>query len=452
MSVVPSVEDVLAAYMRPYQQRFVSDRARRIFVLKSRRIGFSQAAIIKAVLIAARDGIDVYFCSTSLTNAKELIHRATKFLKVLKRDAGYDLDCTFQKETITFGETGARIMAMPAEKVRGREGTIILDEFSYYQRDRDVWNAIAPAADTDPSLQIIIIGTPFGASGMYYEIFDDQEQGIHAHGEWSVYNIDVYQAHAEGFPVDPEELKRKYPRDTFLQEFCCKFLDDIDQYFEYDLLRSSQIPAPTDEKPVVLPVDFSRFAGIDLASKQDASAVADVLREDFDDWARYWVPRVRVLKEAGVTMDYSPQFETVEEWLTYDEYDGVCVDATGEGASFGQNLTRRFGRKVVEQIKGKQWDGVYADIPEMRVDMERGRLLLAREPRVLNAFSKIKRTATTKGPKFEAKRDADGHADEFSATLLGYHLARSRRKKAGGAGATTVGSLGPSVGKISSNW
>jgi len=417
MSEKAKVLSVLKAYLRPYQRAFVEDQSQRIFVLKSRRIGFSQAAVVKAILIAVTRGTDVYFCSTSMDNSKELIRRASAFIRALQ-GAGLDLRAEHLAKSIEF-PNGSRIIAMPPEKVRGREGTIILDEFSYYVRDREVWAAIAPTADTDASLQIIIIGTPFGASGMYHTIYKDQIDEVFEHGHWSVYNIDVYQAAAEGFPVDPEELRKKYPRDTFLQEFCCKFLDTIDQYFEYDLLRAIQMP-----EGVSMPEDAYLYAGIDLASKQDGSALARLV----DDSECYQVPNVHTLKEAGETRDYTPQFKEAAAILDEDAYDGICVDATGEGAEFGQNLSRRYGKHVVEQIKGANWAVVYECIPQMRLDMERRQFWLPREPRVLSAFAKIQRKDTTKGPKFVATRDSDGHADEFSAVLLAYYFARQRRE------------------------
>lgn len=417
-----TADQVFQEYLRPYQRRFIDDWSRRIIVLKSRRIGFSEAVIVKALLIAL--GIayhDVYLCSTSFTNAKELLRRATFWTDILER-AGFRLPIKSVRKTVIEFENGSRIMPLPAMSVRSRGGTVILDEFAFYQWDREVWKAVRPAVDTDPSMRIIIISTPFGASGMFWEIWTDPD-GIH--GNWSRHEVDIYRAAREGFPVDVEELEKSYPKDIWLQEFCCQFLSDINQYFGYDLIRRAQWSE--DDLLDGLP-GGKRYGGVDLGSRNHASVLAEGIDEPYQEAKRFWVAFAHTIKAAGESMDYTPQFSMITNILDQGEFYGVGVDGAGEGAQLAQDLTRKYGRRAITTVDSGTWQDVYATIPDMRLEMEQGLFLIPNTPKMRNAFAKIQRTETTnKKIRFSATEDVEGHADEFYASLLARYAARSTK-------------------------
>lgn len=414
-----AASSVFRRYLRPYQRRWVEDRARRKICLKSRRIGMSEAVVLEALLLALdTPWHDVYLCSTNFTNAKELLRRLGRWLDAFAAARVNIPVRELTKEYVEF-QNGSRIIPLSALAVRSRTGTIILDELAFYQRDREVWAAVAPAADTDPNLRLILISTPFGASGVFWEIWTD---ATGEHGEWSRHLIDVHQAAAEGFPVDPEELRAKYPEDIWLQEFCCQFLSDINQYFPHDLIRRALWSEPSE-----LPTDALLYGGLDLASARDASILADGLKaREGDDFV---ISQAHVLKAAGQAMDYAPQFDEAVSLLEQHSYSGVAVDATGEGAQLGQDLRRRFGRRMITEVKGGDWAKVYERIPDMRLAMERGHLRIPNTPAMRSAFAKVSKAVTSNNRvTFEAVRDASGHADEFFASLLAFHAAHPVKK------------------------
>ena len=176
-----------------------------------------------------------------------------------------------------------------------------------------------------------------------------------------------------------------------------------------------------------------QYAGLDVASSRDGSAFVDAAKEFLDvpsgtpaDRAsRFWVGLVETIKQAGERKDYTPQFEQACELLDGKSYLGVGVDATGEGAQLGQDLRRKYNASVIHEIKGSGWQEVYELVPQMRLDAEQGRFRIPHNRKLRNAFTKIQRLQTTNGePKFVATRDAEGHADEFSATLLAYYASK----------------------------
>ena len=424
----PSPESLVKSFLRPYQRRWLEDSSPRKICLKSRRIGFSEVVLLDALLDALRYSYrDVYLCSTSYTNAKELLRRLSRWLEVFAR-LGYPLPIARQTTTIVEFDNGSRIIPFPAEKVRSRTGTVVLDEFAFWQRDRHIWSGIAPVADTDPNMRLLVVSTPFGASGMFYELWQNASG---QYGSWSTHEIDIYGAADEGFPVDPEELKQRYPSDIWQQEFCCQFLSDINQYFSHDLIRSMQYDE--DDVPEWNTTRSERYAGIDVASSRDGSVFVDGKKEllevssgtPADRASRFWVGLVETIKQAGERMDYTPQFRRACELLDGDAYRGVGVDATGEGAQLGQDLRREYNASVIHEIKGSQWKEVYDLVPQMRLDAEQGRFRIPHNRKLRNAFTKIQRIQATNGePKFVATRDAEGHADEFSATLLAYYASK----------------------------
>lgn len=412
-----ATERVFREYLRPYQRDWIEDHSQRKICLKSRRIGMSEALILEAFLRAqAQPYHDVYLCSTSFTNAKELLRRLGIWVEAFER-AGKSLGIAEHKKTEIVFENGSRIIPMPALKVRSRTGTVILDELAFYQWDREVWKAVAPVADTSPDMRVIVVSTPFGASGVFWEIWNDPDD---QYGDWSRHKIDVYEAADQGFPVEPDELRENYPSDIWKQEFCCQFLSDINQYFGYDLIRRSQY-SPVDLEEVDL-AGGDRYAGIDVASTQDATVLADAVQRT----GEFWVDKMREIKAAGDSRDYTPQFEDIAEHLKARDFVGVGVDATGEGAQLAQDLRRSFGSPITG-VRSSAWKHVRARIPDVRLAMERGELHLPNDPKVRHAFAAIERRETTTNQvKFEAERDEHGHADQFFATLLAWHVAHTQ--------------------------
>jgi len=410
-----AIRKILGQFLRPYQHRFLSDPSRFIIVLKSRQIGLSECIVLLAIL-TARDTAhhDVYLCSTSLDNAKELIRRAKRWIAVLRR-AG--LHIPLERELVASIEftNGSRIIAKAAKSVRSRSGTIILDEFAVYQHDRDVWRAVSPAAESNPNLRVLLVSTPFGASGVFWEIWSNQE-GIY--DAWSRHKIDIYQAAKEGFPVDPAEMQRRYAADVWRQEFCCEFLSDINQYFSYDLIRRSQY------SPGEVPDDGALFGGIDLASKNDGSVLSAVR----DNESLQWVDFYETIKPVGESMEYREQLKVAKKHLSDAPFGRVGVDAVGEGTDFAQRLQRVYGRKLIRAIDSGAWKEIHATIPSLKHAMETGKFKIPNDPRMRSSFAKIQKTTTSnRNARYTATSDADGHADEFFASLLAWSMAEQAR-------------------------
>lgn len=390
-------------WLRSYQRRLIQDTARRIIVLKARQIGMSTAICLRALReVIARKYHDVMLASTSLREAKELIRTCEQFIEILQHThPGYQkADC--QKTRIEF-PNGSRILALPALKIRSRSGTVILDEAAMISRDQEVWQGMAPAADANEDTRIILISTPFGRSGLFWEIWS----GEGSYGNWSKHKIDVFKAVDEGFPVNPEELQENYPKDVWRQEFCCEFGADEDQYFPHHLLREAQVDAP--------PAPFdAQSVGIDLASTNHASVMVPVR----DAEGQLHILPSEMLKPAGTSRKYSEQYEDITDHIDRTPYDRVAVDGTGEGAQIAQDLRSEYSD--VKVWKSAHWKDIADTVRGMKGDMESGDLRLVKDQHLVRAFSRVrKKERSDKSWKFEAEEDRHGHADEFYAALMG---------------------------------
>jgi len=240
---------------------------------------------------------------------------------------------------------------------------------------------------------------------------------------------------AQGFPVDPEQLRQRYDEWTWRQEFCCEFLSDVDQYFDFDLLRRAQY-APS-EAPDWLASPAERFGGLDLGSAASGSYLAPLVstgRKAPRSTRRLdralWALAPHELKAPGASRDYDEQRQHASRILRAHRFDALAIDGNGEGAQVSQDLRSEFGRAVVSAVRGSQWSHVYELIPDMRAALERDLLRLPYSATLRTAMAKIRRQTDSSGAvKYSARTDGEGHADAFYALLLGYYAATQRRRK-----------------------
>lgn len=420
ISRVQQNRQLVQNYWRPYQNAWFCDDSRLKICLKSRQIGMSEALIWDAIMECQQYRYhNVYLASLSFREAKELIRRARIWIeKILPSITGKPPIAECTKTQISF-HNGSRIMALPAKKIRSRSGTIILDEFAFYQNPNEVWAAVAPAIESNPNMNISIVSTPYGADGKFYEIWNNEEGN---YDQWSRHKIDVYKAAKQGFPVDPDDLKERYPY-IFDQEFGCQFVTDEDQFFTNDLLMKAtyddhwmeHIPAPDEDEKEP---EMEWFGGLDLATSKDKSVFSTLLALEHESL----VLEPDIIKDANERMDYDDQEKKIHTILDNRAYSRVAVDAAGEGSATGQNLRKKYGSSLISEIKGSKWKGVLEKIPKLRHDLETGDVKIPRDQNLLRAFRSIEKSVkSNRSVKWKAEQNKHGHADEFYATLLAYH-------------------------------
>lgn len=414
------IKKKLKTYLATYQKKFIADKSRRIIVLKSRRIGLSESAAIKSVLKCQHvAGHDVHLVSRSFREAKELLRTAGKWARIYYK-LGKIPRPRITATKIHFSN-GSRVIALPSKAVRSRGGTVILDETADIQHAREVYDAVAPAVEADPDGQLILISTPLGKTGLFYEIWTDDKGD---YGDWSKHFVDVHDAVEQGahWLPDPEHLREQYPESVWRQEFCGEFLGDDDQFFSYALLRESIYGRPNTSALK----NKTRHLAIDIGATKDASVACVVECAENDDGEKQrCLKDFYFIKPPGTEIKLHDQREKINSYIKNLNYpiDKIVVDGAGIGLQLAGELEDQYGSSSVITWDSGTWRKKPSEfVPLLKKDMEEEIFKIPGDIKVRDAFAAIKRKEyANRKAKYVAKRNSEhGHADLFFATLMAY--------------------------------
>jgi phage FluMu gp28-like protein len=317
---------------------------------------------------------------------------------------------------VTFRHNGSRIVGLPAnpDTMRGFSGDVVLDEFAFHRDPHKIWKGAMAIASRGFGVEVV--STPNGQQGKYWDVcrevgvpaFGGSERTRWTHGVWSVHWLDIYRAVNEGCPIDIAQMHEAAgDEDTWMQEYCCIFLADAENYIPMELIVSAESEGATLETPGdFIPVG-DLFLGVDIGRKKDRTVIW--LNEKVGDVL--WTRAVVVLERTP----YKTQFEMIGGMMK-----GVrraCVDATGIGAQIGEDLVREFGARVeaVEfNIANKE-----AMATGFKTHFENRTVRIPAANHIRRACNAVKRyTSPTGHFRFDAERTEAGHADEFWAGAL----------------------------------
>jgi len=141
-------------------------------------------------------------------------------------------------------ENASRIISLPGkeETIRGYSGVslLIIDEAS--RVSDDLYFSVRPMLAVSGG-KIILLSTPFGKRGFFYETWVNGEEG-----GWHTVKITAKQC--PRIPHDfLEEERRALGEWWFQQEYCCEFRASVDSYFTQDEIRGA---ITTDVTPLFL--------------------------------------------------------------------------------------------------------------------------------------------------------------------------------------------------------
>ena len=398
----------LQGYLRPYQRTYLYDRSRKAIVLKSRQVGFSEVSCLWCASEAeTTPSRDVLVISMTMEASKDLLRKCLKWLKVLQA-AGRPLEIVSSSATRIELSNGSRILALPSrpESVRGKTGSILLDEFAFHGRDAEIWTALLPTISSDPTLKIRVISTPWGPSGVYASLW-------HKGSGWSRHRVDVHDAIADGFPVEFKQLERDYTSDQLAQEFLCSFDAGSSSYIPPQLIKdglSTSIRGQVER----------RYLGVDVASSQDLSALV---------WLCETSEGVKIERVKTYEGKSSPELEQiVNEALEDETLDRCIVDATGEGSGLAQFLRAKHGSRVVAQRITNPWK--VSNIISLKKGLEVGSIELIDDPLLRSDLGRLERkVSAANNVIFDIKRRKGlGHGDVFSALTLAWSLTKTSKR------------------------
>ncbi len=416
MPVIAAALVVLYAY----QKAWIEDEERFKIMVKGRQTGLTFSTTLRHVRRRLRHKGTTIWVSASERQSLEAIAYCKTHMEALREAFDFDEiefpntdDKAYQ---ITFKHNGSRIIAMPAnpDTIRGFSGDLVLDEFAFHRDSVKIWRAAMAIISRGFNLEVI--STPNGQAGKYWEVCRDAgvdpTGGMNMRqwkkGIWSVHWLDIYTAVKEGCPVDVAALREAAgDEDTWLQEYCCVFLADAQNYIPMELVVACEqvdasIETPIDELTGAI------FTGTDIGRKKDRTIntalqqVGDVL----------WMRRMDTIERTP----FSVQFDLIDPVIARARRS--CIDTTGLGAQLGEDLARKHGASKVEQVVFNI-DNKEKMATNVKRLFEDRRIRIACAPALRRSINAVKRyTSLTGHFRFDADRTDLGHADEFWALAL----------------------------------
>jgi phage FluMu gp28-like protein len=404
-----------SSVLLPYQKRWLEDRSRFKIGLWARQTGKSFALTLEAVLDAAeRPGSTWVMLSAGERQSRELAEKARLHLEALRmafeavEERFYDDRDVTQLQVRLLN--GSRLIFLPANPrtVRGYTGNVVLDEFAFHQDSEAIWAAMFPVITRRPDLKIRVMSTPAGPRGKFYELW---EKGGEA---WSRHRVTLYDAVAEGLPIDPEELRRGLADDwVWQQEYLCEFVSEEEAFLPWSLILENE--AREDPRGDWDPE--RAFLGVDVGRHRDLTVFA-VLERVGDV---YHVRLLEALRQAPF------QLQEARLHALLPRVRRACVDATGLGEMLAENARRAFGFRV-EPVKFTPL--TKAELAQrLRLAFEDRRFRLPPQDAALREdLHAVRRIVTPSGNvRYDAERSERGHSDRFWALALALHAAEDRR-------------------------
>ena len=312
-------------------------------------------------------------------------------------------DAVYKALEVSF-PNGSRITALPAnpDTARGFSANVILDEFAFHAKSRDIWAALFPVISRT-GLRLRVISTPNGKGNKFYELMTSEDS------VWSRHVVDIHEAVRQGLDRDIEALRRAIAdEDAWAQEFELKWLDEASAWLDYDLIAAAEhpgagIPGLYQGGPC--------FVGVDIAARQDlfviwvVEAIGDVL------WTREVVARRRI--------SFAEQDQLLDEVMRRYHVVRCRIDQTGMGEKPVEDAKRRYGESRIEGVlfSAAVKLGLATDLKQSMQD--RKLRIPAGDPVLRSDLHAIKSQVGVTGiRRLVADDDTDGHADRFWAAAL----------------------------------
>ena len=223
------------------------------------------------------------------------------------------------------GKTGAFIRGFAIDM-------LVADEAAYIPEM--VWVAVIPMLATSKKLRgfgwVIMLSTPFGKGGYYYQSFHDKDF-LHIH-------IKSEQCKRISKSFLSKE-KRRISRLEYAQEYLGEFVDEYHQFFSTKLIKECSTFMEWNyakdynrSKSYYLGVDVARYGG-----DENAFVVAELHQRMIKIIKVFTTERRSLTDTVG----------RIKVWHEKFRFKRIFIDDAGVGAGVTDSLIESFGRKVV---------------------------------------------------------------------------------------------------------
>ena len=299
---------------------------------------------------------------------------------------------------------GSRITALPAnpDTARGFSANVILDEFAFHAKSREIWAALFPVISKGGQ-KLRVISTPAGKDNKFYELMTAEQTA------WSRHVVDIHEAVAQGLDRDIDELRAGMAdEDAWAQEYELQWLDAASAWLDYDLIAG--VESAEAGRPELYR-GGPCFVGVDIAARNDLfviwvdELVGDVL------WNREIVAKRRVTfaEQDALLDDVFRRYRVVR----------CAMDQTGMGEKPVEDTQRRHGASRVEGVlfsPARKLD--LATALKERYQDRRARIPAGNPVLRADLHAVRSQVGATGQRRLVADGDTDGHADRFWAAAL----------------------------------
>ncbi len=312
-------------------------------------------------------------------------------------------DAVYKQLEVAF-PNGSRITALPAnpDTARGFSANVILDEFAFHAKSREIWAALFPVISKS-GLKLRVISTPNGKGNKFYELMTAEDS------VWSRHVVDIYEAVRQGLDRDIDMLKRGMADpDAWAQEYELQWLDEASSWLDYDLIAACE--ANTAGVPEHY-LGGMCFVGVDIAARNDLFVI--VVTE--------LVGEVLVVREiiAKRRISFAEQDALLAGVMKRYRVVRVAMDQTGMGEKPVEDAKRAHGSERVQGVLFSAASKLDMATRLKESMQDRKTRIPAGDPVLRADLHSIKsQTGLTGIRRLVADGDSDGHADRFWALAL----------------------------------
>ena len=244
---------------------------------------------------------------------------------------------------------GSKVYALPGKptSLRGFTGSVIIDEFAFFENQKEVWKAVyAVIVNPMASIKrIIITSTPNGKGDMFYKLVDENllnpKEGRKI--KWEVQKVTIHEAAKDweaagklnGMTAEQyvEEVKAGFDTpEAWPQEFECAFLDTDNVLLSFDMITAAEsTEAALHGFDETEPGTF--YGGFDFGRTSDPSVF----------WYAKKVGDVLVLRDLLLLENMSTDEQVKATESRIKKCRIVAVDYTGPGIGYGDTVVKKFG-------------------------------------------------------------------------------------------------------------
>lgn len=410
-----SAEPRLARQFYRYQQRWIRDDARFLIGMQARQTGKSDATsykIVRSVMAAEAAGKAEQWIILS-RGERQALEVMRTHVRRYARAYQMALDIV-QGEFCGSDETryrsfevewpgGSRVLALPAnaDTARGFSAHVWLDEFAFHQDSREIWKALYPV--TTRGYQVIVTSTPNGPCNKFYELMTGD-------GPWVKHQTDIYQAVADGMPVDIAELRAGLAdEEAWAQEYELQWADDSSSWLDADLITACEHTHAGDTERYA---DGPCFIGVDIATGRGRDRWVLTVLERVGDvlWMREQIAsaHLSIPDQDALLVQTAQRYRTSAVWM----------DQTGLGEGPVAYAKQALGEHRVHGVMFNGASKLHL-ATALKREMQDRRVRLTIDDELRRDLRKVRKVqGPTGNVRFDADADRDGHADRFWSLAL----------------------------------